>query len=127
MSEPTNYYENIITVRVLTDCKVGEITGPNSAAEIMRQCSDGNFVGELISAESREVTAIHMAELLNAAGSDPGFFQLSDAQALASELHDSASTDGCTPDLVVVERSAYNELMRATGLHAYVLEEEVEE
>lgn len=126
MSDVAKYHEHIITVRVLADREIGEISGPNSVAEIMRECHAGDFVGEMIGIESREVTPIHMAELLVAAGSEPGFFSLKDAQELASDLHDSASTEGCTPDLVVVERRAYNALMGAVGLQAYELEEDAD-
>lgn len=115
------FYEHIITVRVLADRDIGEISGPNSAADVLQQCDEGDFVGELVQHTSREVSAMCMAELLVSAGSEPGFFQLSDAQTLASEIHESASTEGCDPDLVVVSRQAYNELMRSTGLCDYEL------
>lgn len=123
MSDAAKYHEHIITVRVLTDREIGAISGPEDVVTALQQCYDGDFVGELISDVSREVTPIHMAELLVAAGSEPGFFGLKDAQELAGDLHDSASTEGCTPDLVVVERRAYNALMGAVGLQAYELEE----
>ena len=127
MADKKKYYEHLITIRVLADRDLGEISETGEAAEVLRQCYSGDLVGELVSSTTREVTAIHMAELLLSADSDPGFFQLSDAQDLAGQLHDSASTDGCSPDLVVVERRPYNELMRATGLHAYELEEPEDE
>jgi len=124
MSETTKYYEHLITIRVLADRDIGAISGPEDAAAIMEQCQFGDFVGELVQHVPREVSPVHMAELLVSAGSEPGFFSLKDAQELAGDLHDSASTEGCTPDLVVVERAAYNELMTAVGLSAYAVDEE---
>lgn len=126
MSQPTKYYEHLITVRVLTDREIGAIGGTEDVVAALQQCYDGDFVGELVNAESREVSPILMAELLTAAGSEPSFFQIEDAQGLASELYDSSSIEGCSPDLVVVERRAFNNLMNATGLAAYVAPEEDE-
>jgi hypothetical protein len=124
MPKDKKFFEHIITVRVLVDRDIGEIAGPNSLTEVMAQCHNGDFVGELVYHEPREVTAVHMAELLLAAGSAPDFFMIDDAQSLANTLCDSASTEGCTPDLVVVSRQAYNELMEGVGLHGQVLETE---
>lgn len=127
MSQPTKYHEHLITVRVLTDREIGAISGPEDVVTALQQCYDGDFVGELVNAESREVSPILMAELLTAAGSEPGFFQIEDAQGLASELYDSSSIEGCSPDLIVVERRAFNNLMNATGLAAYVVPEPEED
>ena len=127
MSQPTKYREHLITVRVLTDADVGHIGGTEAVVSILQQCYDGDFVGELVNAEYREVSPILMAELLTAAGSEPGFFQLEDAQQLASELYDSSSIEGCSPALIVVERRAFNNLMNATGLDALVVPEPEED
>ena len=120
---PTKYYETLITVRVLSDEPIGEPGGPETLALLMGECVDGHCVGELVSHASRQVGEMHMAELLTAAGSEPGFFEISDAQELASELYDSSSIEGCSPDLIVVERRAFNNLMYVTGLDAYVVPE----
>ena len=127
MNQPTKYHEHLITVRVLADREIGAISGPEDLVAVLQQCYDGDFVGDLVNAESREVTPIHMAELLTAAGSAPEFFQLEDAQQLASELYDSSSIEGCSSDLIVVERRAFNNLMHATGLAAYVVPEPEED
>ncbi len=119
--DSAKFFECLYIVRVLSDRPQGDVSGPGDLAEVLRECHKGDFVGELVNATSREVSPMHMAEMLNAAGSEPGFFSLQDAQELASDLHESASTEGCSPDLVVVERGAYNQLMRTVGLEDYTL------
>lgn len=110
------FYEGVYTVRVLSDRPQGEVSGPQDLGELMQECNSGDFVGELISELTREVTPIHMAELLLQAGSAPDFFQIDDAQSLANTLLDSASDEGCTDDLIVVSKQALNELLEGVGL-----------
>jgi hypothetical protein len=122
------FYEGVYTVCVLSDRPQGEICGPQALGELMRECNSGDFVGELVSGLVREVTPIHMAELLLQAGSAPDFFQIDDAESLVNTLLDSASDEGCSPDLIVVSKQAFNELLEGVGLgrHKFDIEEEDE-
>ena len=110
------FYEGVYTVRVLSDRPQGEVSDPQDLGELMHECHSGDFVGEIISEVTREVTPTHMAELLLQAGSEPGTFSLDDAQSLANTLLDSASDEGCSDDLVVVSKQALNELLEGAGL-----------
>lgn len=115
------FYEGTYLARVLSDRPQGDVSGLESLMHLLGAAINGDCVGTVETVAVQEVNGIHMAELLNAAGSEPEFFQLSDAQDLAGALYDSASIEGCSPDLVVVERAAYNDLMNAVGLSAYVV------
>jgi len=96
----------------------GDGSDPDRARELIHECYQGEFVGDLIHCAATEVTPLHMAELLSATGSEPEFFGLGDMTQLVENLADSADDAGCDGDLIVCSKADLNALLEGTGLPA---------
>jgi hypothetical protein len=97
------FHEATYTVRLLCDRHPGKVSGPEDLAAVIRAAVVGEFVGELVAENVREISPLHMAEALKKAGSEPGFFNLPDLETAVAELMESHSQEGCAGDLTVVD------------------------
>jgi hypothetical protein len=124
MPEEKKYYEGIYQVRVLSDRPQGSVWAPEDLAVLLGECYSGDFVGEILTERCTEVTPIHMAELLSAAGSEPDFLGAPDVAQLVEDLADSADDTGCADDLIVASKAALNPLLEGVGLADRTFDEE---
>jgi hypothetical protein len=67
------FYRTQVTVDILSDEPVGEITDLD---EIHHQITDGGWSGQISITKTEEVDGPTMATLLRGQGSDPDFFRL---------------------------------------------------
>ncbi len=106
----SQFHETLILFRVLSDSPIPQPGGPIGLAELAAGCVDGDNVGEIVMTSSRQVTRVHMGELLYSAGGESGFFGIQDLPACVEDLRNSADQTGCTEGLAVVDGAAIAEL-----------------
>ena len=71
-----SFHKYTITYEVLTEMEIPD--GLDNMSGIAYQCEEGDYVGTTKTWEHENIDGAEAAKALTAAGSEPGFFQLTD-------------------------------------------------
>lgn len=75
MASKRKFYRTVIEYEVFSEEPIDDHA---SLADIAHECDHGDWSGQYIRVESKQVNGPEVAKGLQGQGSDPGFFQLDD-------------------------------------------------
>lgn len=76
MTDTNKYYVTTMTVRVLAE----DAPWDGGLRWLSHDVTEGEYVGDVLAEETHEVSAKEIAEMLVAAGSEPGFFGIEEEE-----------------------------------------------